>query len=69
MKKFEYKAINLSSVSRNQNEIDLLNRAGAEGWELVSVSSLNVAILKREISVEQSSDKGYAGSEIARRKK
>src|SRR5262245_34010923 len=31
------------------DELDMLNAAGAEGWELVGITSNNVAYLKREI--------------------
>lgn len=44
---WEYSAIDLNDLPRKTLELDLLNNAGAEGWELVAISNLNIAILKR----------------------
>lgn len=46
--KWEYRTINLRDLPRNL-DADLLNEAGENGWELVSVSAENVAYLKRQV--------------------
>lgn len=47
MTKWEYERIDLNTLPRHESEIDVLNVAGANGWELVSINSCNVAIMKR----------------------
>ena len=49
MRRWEYKKIALSEVSRRRDEIDLLCDAGDEGWELVAILANNIAYLKREV--------------------
>jgi len=44
--KWEYLKIYLGTLPRTE-DIDLLNGAGADGWELVAILSNNVAYLKR----------------------
>jgi hypothetical protein len=46
---WEYSRINLNEVPRRTDDIDLLNDAGKEGWELVAVTANNIAFLKRPI--------------------
>ena len=47
MTMWEYDQINLNELPRKMNALDVLNDAGAEGWELVTLTALNIAILKR----------------------
>ncbi len=49
MPEWEYTRINLNEVPRRTDDIDLLNNAGKDGWELVSITTNNVAFLKRSI--------------------
>jgi hypothetical protein len=49
MRTWEYLRLDLNDTPRRGEEVDLLNRAGSEGWELVAVTGNGVAILKREI--------------------
>lgn len=49
MHEWEYSRINLNEVPRRTDDIDLLNDAGKEGWELVAITTNNVAFLKRQI--------------------
>ncbi|RTL71794.1 MAG: hypothetical protein EKK41_08060 [Hyphomicrobiales bacterium] len=49
MTKWEYERIDLNTLARNETDIDLLNEAGAQGWELIAINACNVAILKRAI--------------------
>ena len=49
MPEWEYSRINLNEVPRRTDDIDLLNDAGKEGWELVAITTNNIAFLKRQI--------------------
>jgi hypothetical protein len=49
MLRWEYRKLNLNELPRRTDDIDLLNSAGATGWELVSISSINIAVLKRQV--------------------
>jgi hypothetical protein len=50
MPSWEYEKIDLNSLPRNTDEIDLLNDAGKEGWELVAITPNNIAYVKREVA-------------------
>ncbi|MDX2205104.1 MAG: hypothetical protein NW223_20310 [Hyphomicrobiaceae bacterium] len=50
MTKWEYERIDLNNLGRTETDIDVLNGAGAQGWELVSINSCNIAILKRAVA-------------------
>ena len=50
MKYWEYEKIELNDLPRGMRDMDLLNAAGADGWELVAVTASNCAILKRPIA-------------------
>jgi len=43
---WEYRKINMNELPRKTDDIDLLEDAGADGWELVAINSLNIAYLK-----------------------
>ena len=49
MNEWEYSRINWNEVPRRADDIDVLNDAGKEGWELVTITTNNVAFLKRQI--------------------
>lgn len=49
MPQWEYRRLDLNDAPRRSDDIDVLNRAGSEGWELVSVTSTGVAYVKRQI--------------------
>ena len=49
MPQWEYRRLDLNDAPRRSDDIDVLNRAGSEGWELVSVASNGVAYVKRQI--------------------
>src|SRR4029077_16425553 len=44
---WKYRKINLSEQRPRSDELDMLNSAGADGWELVGITSINIAYLKR----------------------
>jgi hypothetical protein len=46
---WEYRKIGLNQHGPRGDELELLNAAGAEGWELFAISSNNIAYLKREL--------------------
>lgn len=50
MPKWEYLVIDLSDLPRRIDEIDLLNDAGVNGWELVGITTNNKAYLKRQVA-------------------
>jgi hypothetical protein len=45
MPEWEYRKILLSELPRRRGDIDLLNEAGSQGWELVTILTNNVAYL------------------------
>jgi hypothetical protein len=49
MPQWEYQKLNLNDTPRKTDEIDVLNDAGQDGWELVAITPNNVAILKRPV--------------------
>jgi hypothetical protein len=50
MQQWEYLRLDLNDTPDRGDEITVLNRAGNEGWELVTVTGGGLAILKREIA-------------------
>ena len=49
MREWEYRKIDLNQQRPRSDELDMLNTCGADGWELVAITSNNVAYLKRPI--------------------
>jgi hypothetical protein len=50
MPEFEYEKINLNSIPRTGDDIDLLDALGEDGWELVAITPNNIAYLKRQVA-------------------
>jgi len=50
MPKWEYDKLDLSSISAKVEDIDILNDAGRDGWELVAITGNNMAYLKRVLA-------------------
>jgi hypothetical protein len=50
---WEYRKIDLNQQHPRGDELDLLNNAGADGWELVAILPNNIAYLKRPIHVSE----------------
>ena len=49
MPQWQYRKISLSDLPQWTDELELLNEAGEEGWELVNVTTNNIALLKRPL--------------------
>ena len=49
MTEWEYTAISLSDLPLEILDIDVLNDAGKEGWELIIITANHIAYLKRQI--------------------
>ena len=49
MPHWEYRKIDLSDVPPKTTDIDLLDDAGRDGWELISIGANNFAYLKRPV--------------------
>jgi hypothetical protein len=47
MAQWEYRAVDLNAAPRRGSSVDLLDLAGADGWELVTVANTGIAYLKR----------------------
>jgi hypothetical protein len=48
MLQWRYCAIDLNDLPRGFDEIDVLNAAGADGWELVAIMGNWIAYMKRQ---------------------
>jgi hypothetical protein len=60
---WEYRKIDLNQHRPQGDELDLLNAAGADGWELVGITSNNFAYLRREL--EELAPAGTAHSGVS----
>jgi hypothetical protein len=47
MPQWEYSKIDLSNLPPRTDDVDLLDDAGRDGWELVGIAANNFAYLKR----------------------
>jgi hypothetical protein len=48
MPRWEYRKIDLNDLPRRVDDIDLLNTAGEEGWELIAIAN-GIAYFKRAL--------------------
>ena len=48
MPQWEYRAIRLKELPQD-NKLEVVNDAGEDGWELVGITTDDVAYLKREV--------------------
>jgi hypothetical protein len=51
MTQWEYRKIDLSGINPKLDDIELLNGAGQQGWELLTITANNFAYLKRPVQV------------------
>jgi Domain of unknown function (DUF4177) len=48
MREWEYRTLDLNDLPRKTEVVDVLNDAGENGWELVTITPNQIAYLKRE---------------------
>jgi hypothetical protein len=60
---WEYEKIDLNDLPRKRDDTDLLNDAGKDGWELVSISSNNFAYMKRMVPTPGGKPRGKVAKE------
>jgi hypothetical protein len=53
MPEWEYTLISLNDLPFKPGVIDVLNDAGKDGWELIAITSNNIAYLKRQVRVRR----------------
>ena len=68
MPQWEHRKIDLNNVPRKSDDIDLLNDAGEEGWELASITTNNIGYLKREREAITPSQEASQSARSTRRK-
>jgi len=66
MPQWEYSKIDLNNVPAKSSDLDALDEAGKDGWELVGITANNVAYLKR--ALEDPTAAGQRAKAPARRK-
>jgi len=49
MPQWEYHKIDLNNVPAKSSDLDSLDDAGKDGWELVTITANNCAYLKRQV--------------------
>jgi hypothetical protein len=53
MPEWQYRALDLNDLPRKSEALDLLNDAGAGGWELVIIMPNHIAYLKRQVAKQR----------------
>ena len=53
MTRWEYARLDLGSISTNMTDVEVLNGAGDEGWELIAITGNNIAYFKRPIAAQR----------------
>ena len=53
MSQWEYQKIDLSNISAKIEDIDLLNAARRDGWELVATTPNHIAYMKRLVAAKR----------------
>jgi hypothetical protein len=57
MSEWEYRKVDLNVPTRTATDLDLLDKAGFEGWELVVITPNSIAYLKRPITKSRTKKK------------
>jgi hypothetical protein len=52
----EYRTLDLNDLPRKTDELDFLNGAGDDGWELVAITVNRIAFFKRQVPRNGRSD-------------
>jgi hypothetical protein len=65
VRQWEYLKLDLNHTPRRGDPIDVLNKAGTDGWELVAVTGNGIATLKREIVQPAKGGRRKAVEEVA----
>ena len=68
MTRWEYRKIYLNDLPPRSDEIDILNEAGADGWEIIGITGNNVAYLKRQLSEPEAAEASSTLARSTRRK-
>ena len=58
MPRWDYKKIDLNDLPRRSTDIDILNDAGRDGWELAAITENAIAFMRRVIATEPGARKG-----------
>ena len=67
MPRWEYRAIQLNATPPRSEDIDVLNDAGEEGWELIGITTDYIAYLKRQracqsVRLHEDKNNNFGGS-------
>jgi hypothetical protein len=54
MPEWEYLTVDLNDLPRKTDAVDVLNDAGENGWELVTITPNQIAYLKRQVAKQRS---------------
>jgi len=60
MPQWEYSKIDLNNVPVKSSDLDALDDAGKDGWELVAITANNVAYFKRALETPTAASQGRA---------
>jgi hypothetical protein len=50
MVRWEYLTLDLAYLPARTDDVDMLNDAGEQGWELVTIMSNHIAYLRRQVN-------------------
>jgi hypothetical protein len=62
---WEYRKLDLNQLRPRSDELDLLNGAAADGWELIGITRNNIAYLKRPLENGVVDDAGHGEREAS----
>jgi hypothetical protein len=68
MSQWQYRKIDLNDLPLKIDEIEILNGAGGDGWELVAILTNNIAYLKRPLEEPVSAVDAPPSARSTRRK-
>jgi hypothetical protein len=60
MPQWEYSKTDLNNVSAKSSDLDALDDAGKDGWELVTITANNVAYFKRALEDPTAATQAHA---------